>query len=89
MTELTDTAAWLVSGAGVLLATLAFAVTRRLTVAAPVLLDLLMAAGLMRLGADAPWAAIATAAAIVLLRKLVVTGLRVAAHEQQLYRPHP
>ena len=42
----------------------------------PVRLDMLLAAGLLRLGADAPWSSIATAATIVVLRKVVVAGIR-------------
>jgi hypothetical protein len=68
-------AAVVVASAGVLLAAGVLVVSRRLTVALPVLLDMLMAAGLLRLGAGAAWSAIATAAATVLLRKLVVSDI--------------
>ena len=54
--------------------------TRRVDQALPVLLELLLAAGLLRLTSDAGWRAIATAAVIVVLRKVVVAyGLRRAA----------
>jgi hypothetical protein len=79
MTGLTATAALLctvlalVSGAAVL------ARTRSLAQALPVLLELLLAAGLLRLAHDPSWRAIASAAVIVALRKLVVAyGLRPA-----------
>lgn len=50
--------------------------TRRPAAALPVLLDLLLAAGLLRLAGDPGWHTIATAAAIVLLRRLIGFGLR-------------
>ena len=50
--------------------------TRRPAAALPVLLDLLLAAGLLRLAGDPDWRTIATAAAIVLLRRLIGIGLR-------------
>jgi hypothetical protein len=51
--------------------------TRRPAAALPVLLDLLLAAGLLRLAGDPDWRTIATAAAIVALRRLIGIGLRV------------
>ncbi len=56
-------------GAAVLLA------TRLVRVALPVLLDLLLAAGLLRLALADSWTAIGTAAAVVALRKVAVAGL--------------
>lgn len=79
MTDLVAAAAWIVSGLGVILATAVVAVTRRLTIALPVLLDMLMAAGVLRLGADAAWSSIATAATVVVLRKVVVAGIHQAS----------
>jgi len=52
--------------------------TRRITTALPVLLDLLLAAGLLRLSATGTWQAIASAAAIVVIRKLATTGISAA-----------
>jgi hypothetical protein len=52
--------------------------TRRIATALPVLLDLLLAAGLLRLSATASWQAIASAAAIVLIRKLATLGITAA-----------
>ncbi|WP_446209930.1 hypothetical protein [Micromonospora sp. IBSANI012] len=43
-----------------------------------VLLDLLVAAGLLRLSVGSGWAALATAAAIILLRQLLWAGLAAA-----------
>ena len=79
MTGLAATAALLctvlalVGGAAVLVR------TRSLAQALPVLLELLMAAGLLRLSHDPTWRGIATAAVLVLLRRFVVAyGLRPA-----------
>lgn len=55
--------------------------TRSPAQALPVLLELLLAAGLLRLTADASWRALATAAIVVALRTVVVRfGLRPAQH---------
>src|SRR4051794_31841158 len=67
-----------VVAAALLVAGLVLLVTRQVATALPVLLDLLLAAGLLRLSATASWQAIASAAAIVLLRKLVALGLAAA-----------
>jgi hypothetical protein len=66
-------AAALVAGA------VAFLSTGRPGLALSVLLDLLLAAGLLRLAGDPEWQALATAAAIVVLRRLIRTGLRAGA----------
>lgn len=52
--------------------------TRQLRVALPVLLELLLAAGLLRLSAGGTWTGIATAAVIVAVRKVAGTGIRSA-----------
>jgi hypothetical protein len=52
------------------------AATRRPALALGVLLDLLLAAGLLRLAAEPTWTSLATAAAVVLLRRLIGVGLR-------------
>ncbi len=57
-------------------AALTLAVTRRPALALSVLLDLLLAAGLLRLAGDPGWASIATAASIVVLRRVIGFGLR-------------
>jgi hypothetical protein len=67
-----------VLAAALLVAGLVLLVTRQVATALPVLLDLLLAAGLLRLSATASWQAIASAAAIVLIRKLVTLGLAAA-----------
>ena len=63
-------AAALATGALVLVA------TRQPVAALAVFLDMLLAAGLLRLVGDPDWQAIATAAAIVVLRRLIGAGLR-------------
>ncbi|OMQ14318.1 hypothetical protein A7K94_0217495 [Modestobacter sp. VKM Ac-2676] len=55
---------------------LTLAATRRPALALGVLLDLLLAAGLLRLAGEPDWQGIATTAAIVLLRHLASAGLR-------------
>jgi hypothetical protein len=63
--------------AGALIAGLLTVVTtRRPALALSVFLDLLVAAGLLRLAGDPSWQAIATAAAIIALRRLIGFGLR-------------
>jgi|tagenome__1003787_1003787.scaffolds.fasta_scaffold20859098_2 hypothetical protein len=65
----------LVVAAGLVLSALTLLATRRVTASLPVLLDLLLAAALLRLSAAASWQAIASAAAIVVLRKLATLGI--------------
>ncbi|MGY1696926.1 MULTISPECIES: DUF1622 domain-containing protein [unclassified Geodermatophilus] len=50
--------------------------TRRPALALGVFLDLLLAAGLLRLAAEPTWTSLGTAAAVVLLRRVVGAGLR-------------
>jgi len=66
-----------ISAAAVVAAVLALAVSRRPGLALSVFLDLLLAAGLLRLAGDPDWQAIATAAAIVAIRRLLGLGLRI------------
>ena len=56
--------------------TVTLAATRRPALALAVFLDLLLAAGLLRLAAEPTWTSLGTAAAIVLLRRLIGAGLR-------------
>ena len=64
------TAAGLVAAAATLMA------TRRLVLSVQVLLDFLLAAGLLRLTGSPGWAALGAAAAVVALRRLLGLGLR-------------
>ena len=76
MSAVVTTAAPLLAAAAVVVAALVLVATREVTVAFPVLLDLLLAAGLLRLSAGAPWTAIVSAALIVVVRRLAATGIR-------------
>ncbi len=62
--------------AGLLAATVVLTATRRPEFALKVLLDFLRAAGLLRLTGQPGWAALATAAAVVAVRRLVGSSLR-------------
>ena len=68
----------LVIAAALLLSALALLATRRIGTALPILLDLLLAAGLLRLSATASWQAIGSAAAIVVVRKAATLGITAA-----------
>ena len=70
-----DAAPVLVSAFGVVAGLLVFGATRRLRLALSVLLELLTAAGLLRLSAEGSWAALGGAASIVFVRKLVTRSL--------------
>lgn len=77
------------SGLSVLAALIGLAAVtsaRSLRVGVPVALDLLLAAGLLRLTVADTWALIGGAAAVVLVRKLVVVGLRAHALPRSLTR---
>ncbi|SEK64959.1 Protein of unknown function [Blastococcus sp. DSM 46786] len=58
---------------------LALAVTRRPALALGILLDLLVAAGLLRLVGDPGWRTVATVAIVIAIRHLVTYGLRLGA----------
>jgi hypothetical protein len=74
--DVTALAAVVVAAAALVAGAVALATTRRPRVALPVLLDLLLAAGLLRLTGDPDWPALATAASIVAVRQLLRIGLR-------------
>lgn len=77
MRSLVATAATLCATLGLVCTAAVLARTRELRQALPVLLEFLLAAGLLRLTSDASWQALATAAVVVGVRKLVVgLGLR-------------
>lgn len=73
LTSAVDALALVVAAGGLVAATAAYAATRRPGVAMAVLLDLLLAAGLLRLSGEPTWQRLVTAAVIVTLRR-VVTG---------------
>ena len=68
-----------VTAAGLVSAAVPLAATRRPMLALKVLLDFLLAAGLLRLTGHPGWPVLAGAAAIVLLRRLVGFGLGAGA----------
>lgn len=76
MSEAVDTAPLVLALVAVLVGGVALVVARELRSALPLTLELLMAAGLLRLAASDSWEAISTVAAVVLVRKLVLFGLR-------------
>ncbi|MFD1829924.1 hypothetical protein ACFSJS_09630 [Streptomyces desertarenae] len=78
MTVAVQLAALAVTAFGLVAAAVVLAVERRLMPALAVLLDFLIAAGLLRLAAEPAWDAIAAAAAVIAVRKLVTAGLRAA-----------
>ncbi|MGI8900848.1 MAG: hypothetical protein ACR2HA_07950 [Nocardioides sp.] len=75
MTEAVAVASWLVTGLAVAVGAVALAATHEVRSSLALLLDLLLAAGLLRLSADSEWSVLGTAAAIVVLRRLVVVHL--------------
>lgn len=76
---LTSALALFVTAAGIGAAAITWALTRRHRPALPLLLDFLLAAGLLRLTSDQSWTAIASTALIVGLRKLSTSGIGRAA----------
>jgi hypothetical protein len=79
VTGLAGAAALVCTLLGLVSAAAVLARTRSARQALPVLLEFLMAAGLLRLTHDATWRVLATAAVVVGLRRLVLTyGVRPA-----------
>jgi hypothetical protein len=74
--QVTGLLAGVVAAAALVAGALALASTRRPALALSVFLDLLLAAGLLRLVGEPGWRTILTAAAIVALRRLIGAGLR-------------
>ncbi|MBJ7384026.1 MAG: hypothetical protein JHC55_06000 [Mycolicibacterium sp.] len=72
------TASWLLIAAAIVLAGWALAVFRRPVLAMHVLLDLLLAAGLLRLTANAYWTTIAVTTAVVVLRRVLTLDFATA-----------
>jgi hypothetical protein len=85
--EVAGTLALLVTAAALLAGLVALVATRRPAAALPVLLDLLVAAGLLRLVGTPSWSALATAAAVILLRRLIGVGLRTGGRTRASTRP--
>ena len=74
--QVTGLLAGVVAAAALVAGALALGSTRRPALALSVFLDLLLAAGLLRLVGEPGWRTILTAAAIVALRRLIGAGLR-------------
>ncbi|MDD9205645.1 DUF1622 domain-containing protein [Georgenia sp. 10Sc9-8] len=79
MSSVLDAVALAVAVGAVLIA-LAVAVVAGVRTAVGVLLELLLAAGLLRLAADPDWDRIALTAVIIGLRHLISASLKVSAH---------
>ena len=77
----------LATAAALLAGLVALVATRRPAVALPVFLDLLVAAGLLRLVGEPGGQALATAASIILLRRLIGFGLRTGGRTWVATRP--
>jgi hypothetical protein len=65
--------------AAVVLGLLTCLVTRSFAPGVPLFLDLLLAAGLLRLTVEQSWRALATTATIVVIRKLAAAGIGLTA----------
>lgn len=76
LTGVAQLSSYAVAGAALVAGALALAVTRRPSTGLGVLLDLLLAAGLLRLLGDPDWQVILSAAVVVALRRLLSTALR-------------
>ena len=74
MTALLDQLAAALAAVGLLAGALVALTTRQVLPAVGMLLDFLLAAGLLRLVSLETWVAIPTVAAVVVLRKVAVTG---------------
>lgn len=68
-------ASWAFAIAGIVLGVTALATFGKPLPALRVMIELLTAAGLLRLSVDSSWAAIAAAAAVILLRKTLTRSL--------------
>lgn len=81
------TLALLVTAMALVAGLVALVATRRPAAALPVLLDLLVAAGLLRLVGQPSWQALATAAVVLVLRRLIGFGLRTGGSAWAWARP--
>ncbi|MDZ4268458.1 MAG: hypothetical protein U1D00_22665 [Mycobacterium sp.] len=68
-------AAWVFGVAGILLGLAALAAFRQPLLALRVMLDLFLAAGLLRLAVDQSWATIAGTVAVIAVRRLITRDL--------------
>ncbi|MCH6161588.1 hypothetical protein [Streptomyces marispadix] len=70
-----EAAALLITALGVVSFLAAYATTRTIRTALPLLLDFLMAAGLLRLAGDLSWSSILLTVAIIAVRKVAAFGV--------------
>lgn len=89
LTTVAGVMALLITAAALLAGLLTLAATRRPPLALGVFLDLLVGAGLLRLAGDPGWQTIATAAAVVALRRLIGAGLRIGGRSWTSASPDP
>jgi len=66
---------WVIAAAGIVLGVVGLAVFRQPLLALRVVLELLTAAGLLRLSVDSTWAALAGVALVIAVRKVVTRSL--------------
>lgn len=83
------TASWIVAAAAIAVATAALLVFHRPPLALHVLLDMFLAAGLLRLSAEASWQALAVTASIVVLRRMLGRALTTNPGPTQARTPAP
>ena len=76
-----------ITAAGLVAAAVTLGATRSPLSALRVLMDFVLAAGLLRLTGEPGWAALGTAAAVVAVRRLLGAGLRAGAGSAALLRP--
>ena len=76
MTAIVGTAALAITAGGLVAAAVTLGATRRPMLALKVLLDFLLAAGLLRLTGRPDWPVLAGAAGVIVLRRIVGFGLR-------------
>ncbi len=75
MTEVVQAASWWVTALAFLVGSLALVSTRAMRPSLALFLELLLAAGLLRLSAESSWSVLGTAAATVAVRKLIAAQL--------------
>lgn len=83
LAQVTTSVAPAIAATGLLLAIAVVLTTRSLGTAVQVLLDLLLAAGLLRFSGAASWEALGSAAVLVLVRHLAGRGIRSARSQSR------
>jgi hypothetical protein len=84
MVAVVHDAALLVTAAGLVVAVVALARTRRILVSLALLLDFLTAASLLRLAGPPTWSSVVAAALTITVRQLASRGLRIAQRPDHL-----